>query len=55
MLKEYGNFFDQKDPPVPVVECVAEYDASEPYEVDEGAIFKTEDGQFIGVTIGGCS
>lgn len=55
MLTEYGSFFDQENPPVPVVECVAEYDASGPYEVDSGAIFKTQDGKFIGVTISGCS
>jgi len=55
MLTEYGNFFDQEAPPEPVVKCVAEYDASEPYEVDEGAIFETQTGKYLGVTISGCS
>lgn len=55
MLTEYEKFFDQEDPPIPVIACVASYDDSEPYEVDAGAIFQTEDGKFIGVTISGCS
>jgi len=55
MLTKHGLFFDQEAPPIPVVECVAEYDVSGPYEVDNGAIFKTKDGKFIGVVISGCS
>jgi hypothetical protein len=55
MLTNYGSFFDQEEPPVPVIECVSEYNNSEPYEVDQSAIFKTEDGRYIGVVISGCS
>ena len=55
MIEEYGNFMDQENPPVPLEKCVAEYDASEAYEVDEGAIFKTMDGKYVGVVISGCS
>ena len=53
-LENYGNYMDQEDPPVPVIDFIAEYDASEPYEIDMGAVFKTEKG-FLGVVIGGCS
>ena len=55
MLREYGMFMDQQDPPVRVEKVLAEYDISEPYEVDQGAIFETINHKFIGVTIAGCS
>lgn len=55
MIETHGNFMDQEPSPVPLLKCVAEYNASEPYEVDEGAIFETMDGKYIGVVIGGCS
>ena len=54
-MESYGSFMDQEPSPVPLSRCVAEYDASEPYETDEGAIFETADGKFIGVVISGCS
>ena len=54
-LPYYGNFFDQENPPVPVVECISEYNNSEPYEVDHSAIFETEDGRYVAVVISGCS
>lgn len=53
-LDKYNSFMDQEDPPVPVYSCIAEADFSEPYEVDEAAIFTTKNG-FVGVIISGCS
>lgn len=54
-MEEYGNFMDQEKPPVPLLKCVAEYDDSALYEVDEGAIFETMDRKYVGVVISGCS
>ena len=55
LLKTYGYFTDQESFPVDVVDCVAEYDMQEPYEVDQGAVFETAGGRYIGCVISGCS
>ena len=54
-LDKYDRYMDQEDPPVPVVECVSEFDDSPSYEVDMSAIFRTEDNRFVGVVLSGCS
>ena len=41
-MESYGSFMDQEPSPVPLLKCVAEYDDSHSYEIDEGAIFETD-------------
>jgi hypothetical protein len=54
-LEDHAPFTDQESFPVPVVKLLAEYDISESWELDAGAIFKTKDGKYLGVTVSGCS
>lgn len=55
VIKEQYPYTDQESFPVPVVELLAEYNVSESYELDAGAIFKTINGEYLGVTVSGCS
>ena len=48
-------YTDQEPFPVPIVEIIEEYNVSESYELDAGAIFKTISGKYIGVVVSGCS
>jgi hypothetical protein len=54
-LESYVPFTDQEPFPVPVIALLAEYDKSEPYEVDTAAVFLTESLGFLGCIIWGCS
>jgi len=55
VLDEKHPFTDQEPFPVPVEELVEEYDTSESYELDAGAIFRTVDNKYLGVVVSGCS
>lgn len=54
-IKLFPPFTDQEIFPVPVCECVEQYDTSEEYELDAGAVFKTKDRNYLGVVVSGCS
>jgi hypothetical protein len=54
-LEDMYPFTDQEPFPEPMMCVLAEYDKSEPYELDSGAIFLTKKGKFRGVVVSGCS
>ena len=53
-MREFGPYFDQEKPEVPILGKIADYDKSEPYELDAAAVFKTKTGYLI-VEVSGCS
>jgi hypothetical protein len=55
MLEKCHPFTDQEPFPVLIREMVEQYDTSESYELDAGAIFRTIDDRYLGVVVSGCS
>lgn len=52
---DVGPFFDQEGPQGDIVGMIASMDISEPYEIDECAIFLCRDGEYLVVFVSGCS
>lgn len=54
-LESASPYTDQESFPIPIIKLIDEYDVSESYGLDAGAIFKTIHRKYIGVVVSGCS
>ena len=50
----YSPYFDQEEPQIEVTGMIADYDISQPYELDACAVFKAKKGYLV-VFVSGCS
>lgn len=52
---DVGPFFDQEGPITTITAMLESMDISEPYEIDECAVFLCADGGYLVVWVSGCS
>lgn len=52
---DVGPFFDQEEPLSTLTGMIASMDISEPYEIDEAAVFLCANGEYLVVFVSGCS
>lgn len=54
LRNQFGPYFDQEDPQVPILGMIADSDQSADYELDAAAVFACERGYLV-VEVSGCS
>jgi len=52
---DVGPFFDQEDADVAIIGMIESMNISQPYEIDECAVFKCRDKGYLVVWVSGCS